>query len=474
MHLLEKKLKGKKWISCLFLCLWVGLVLFCLLLKKAPLHDEAHAWVIAAFSPLWQLFILTRWEGHFFLWYILVRLVAKLGYYPYSLYALNFLCCFLGIFLIWRKAPFSTILKLIVLFSFSLFLMYPTYARPYSLAFLCLTGLAVCYPTRLKHPFWYAILLFLCAHTHLLGTIGAVAFGLFFAFDLIQAYYQRKIPSKYFWGAISICFFTAVCLLAETVGFQRPSYALPGTIWQQIKVCSPFFITEILICLVSLLFLMKSPRALFFGLFTIGGALSIHFFIYSFWFWQEPFLFVYLVFAFWLFRYECPSQRPQILFFLFLATGSFLYYFSPVANWPISHIGFSKEIVEKEYPLLQQAKIFTVDATGLDLGPYLYPQGIHTYNLETGLEDLSFENLKLLYSRGRAIRYGIVAPLLDEDKPNLLIIYPFLFEHVLRQISEQPYRLQFTEYACDYNRQGYCIFIMGKDPREKSKNKTAY
>ena len=466
---LNKLRTNQTWNSLCVLGLWAVSVCFLLFLKQAPLRDEIHAWLIAVNSPLWQLFALARWEGHFFLWYLLVRCVSKVGAFPYALYALNFICCFAGICLIWRKAPFSSIIKAIVIFSFPLFVMYPTYARPYGLAFLLLAGLAVCYPVRLKHPWGFATLLFFCGHTHLLGLIGAVAFGMLFAIDLFRSFVSKQIASNDFWGTVGICFLTGICLVLEGVGFQRPAYSLPGGFLHQFQILAPFLKAEVLIYIVGVCFLIKSTKATFFGLFTLACFLSVHFFVYSLWFWQQPFLFIYLVFAFWIYCQDYPVKKPKIPFFLLFAGAAFLYYFSPSSDWPINYKDPFKDIVRIEGPFLQNAKIFSF-GTGLGetLGLYLDPPNLHTWNLETGLEDFSYENLKLLFSGRVGIRYDKIAPLLEKDKPNIAILHIYQEPIFFEEQAGQPYQLQLEKYVCYNSYLGHCLYFLKKDPGDKN------
>ncbi len=331
---------------------------------------------------------------------------------------------------------------------------YPTYARPYGLATLCLLLLAHYFPTRLQRPLWYVFLLFICAHTQLVGTIGAGAFGLVFAYDLIRAYQRREIAASVFWKTVGFGLFTIICLLAQTVGFQRPFYAPPSAIpWKRMILRTP-----LMAYLGCFLFLLKSKRAVFFLLFSFINLFLVYRLVYRLELWHWLFLFVYVIAALWIFWQEYPKEKASIylviLFFLASMWG-----YSRRYQWPLLWQDPFKNMVQTHWVMLQNAQVFTLENNGLDMLPYLYAKGIKTYNLKTGEEDYSLASLKKLYAEDTRVSYDKIIPLLATDRPNVLLSDKESVSYVNWQMRNSK-KLHFSLYECSKIDSRVCIYFI--------------
>ena len=139
-------------------------------------RDEAQAWTLAANISLPRLFSLLSVEGHPALWFLFLRIFAKLGLtFPYISYLSLLLMLFaLAMFLF--KSPFPDVVKLAVSLS-PVFIYYnPVISRVYSLIIPLVVLLAVYWPQKYDKPILYGILIALLFQTHII--MAGLACGL--------------------------------------------------------------------------------------------------------------------------------------------------------------------------------------------------------------------------------------------------------------------------------------------------------
>lgn len=162
-----------------------------------PWYDEAYAYILAQQMDFNNYLIILKHEGHFIIWYLLLLPFAKLNFcYPYPMFIINWLAYFIAIIVMWKKAPFNNILKIIITFSWCSLYYFPIVARCYSIGILGLFILAAMYNNQLKKPILYSIMIVLTAHTSLLATFPTIYLVIIFIYNL---YKNIKIPSfRYF------------------------------------------------------------------------------------------------------------------------------------------------------------------------------------------------------------------------------------------------------------------------------------
>lgn len=158
-----------------------------------PNYDEAHAWNIARYLSLTDIFTLSKTEGHPFLWFYILMPIAKTNFlYPYSLYILNLVFMLGAFYLLYKYAPFPAYLKYLITLSAPFSQLYIAFARSYSLGLLLLFALLSLYPYRHKKNILYLSLLLLTANTNLACFLGALILGISFFYDNIKVCLQNK------------------------------------------------------------------------------------------------------------------------------------------------------------------------------------------------------------------------------------------------------------------------------------------
>lgn len=177
---------------------WVLFILyflsvFILLGYHEPWEDELHAWCIARDLSLSEIFYQMRYEGHFALWYLLLRPFTYGG----SVVLLNYVSFLLvsasvALLLFSRAFPWS--FKIALMLSCPILYWFPVIARCYALIPLSLCLLAIVYPVRLKRPFAYALALVLLVHTHAYMEGLAGILGVSFAWELLRR--SRRIGGR--------------------------------------------------------------------------------------------------------------------------------------------------------------------------------------------------------------------------------------------------------------------------------------
>ncbi len=178
---------------------WIILSIYIILITYISLHheftqDETQSWLIARdLNPI-DIIKQMKWEGHSFLWHYLLLPFAKLGLPIYVQKILPICFSTATIYILWKHAPFSKLLKFLITFSSGMIYYYSSFARPYCMIPFLLVAIATVYQKRKERPYLYAILVGLLAHTHLvmLPTVGLLVI----TFWLNELLLKRKKISK--------------------------------------------------------------------------------------------------------------------------------------------------------------------------------------------------------------------------------------------------------------------------------------
>jgi len=210
------------------------LAVFTLLLYHEPWEDELHAWCIARDLSLPEIFYDMRYEGHFALWYLLLKPFTAFG----SVLFLNFVSCLLvsaSVALLLSSRAFHWGFKIVLILSCPIVYWFPVVARNYALIPLALCLLAAVYPVRLKHPFAYALALVLLVHTHAYMEGLAGILGVFFAWELLRR--SWKIGGRNLWIAagalllLGLGVAAAFLQVAPAFGVSSAAPATASSIW---------------------------------------------------------------------------------------------------------------------------------------------------------------------------------------------------------------------------------------------------
>lgn len=296
--------------------------------------DEAHSWLIAKQLGFVDMLRYIKNEGHFFLWQMLLYPFAHLKYnlYPYAMQGLNWFFCMCAVIILWWKAPFNNLIKVLITFSFPFLFCYPIIARCYSIGILLLFALSALYENKLKYPKTYALLLIICANTSIMALIGATAFGILFLIDV----FKNKISIKngiltsfiLFLGATSVLLQIIKINYFSTIVENRHFYT-SLIMFENTYINNSLLVNSILTLIFSIpifIYLFKDKSALFFMSFTYSLMLVLAFKFYGINFWHAYFFFIYLIIALWIHNIKKSWTRNFAL--ITLAVISFMLIFN--------------------------------------------------------------------------------------------------------------------------------------------------
>ncbi len=203
--MLDKKLNCNTLIYKLFL--FLGFLLWCYLVYRNAIftmfnNDEILAWEIAHDLNFNEIVQLMHYEGHSFLWYVILKPFTLLAdkipvLFPMTLKYINIAFFGLAMFLLWFKSPINIFLKTLISVTSPFAVTFPSLARPYGLLILLLFIIVIQYKNRLKQPLVYSILLFLLAHTCFNGLVGTLFLGVSFIYELYKENKSNLVSSKF-------------------------------------------------------------------------------------------------------------------------------------------------------------------------------------------------------------------------------------------------------------------------------------
>ena len=143
-----------------------------LALIHSPWRDETEALLVARLPP-GRLFAMLHYEGHPSLWYLLLAAASKVSASPIVLQVAQALIAVGFQAILWRKAPFSWPMKLLISLGYFLVFEYGVIARNYGLGVLLFFGFVALRRTR-----WSWLLLALmcntAVHLEMLAGVGAL------------------------------------------------------------------------------------------------------------------------------------------------------------------------------------------------------------------------------------------------------------------------------------------------------------
>lgn len=183
-------------------------------------RDEAQAWLIAKDCSLTpdSLFTVTSYEGHPFLWFLLLMPFAKLGF-PFAVLkyiSWGIMTVSLFIFLFYVKLP--TLLKAALALTPAYIYFFVVPARSYSLAGLLIICISATYNRHKDFPVLYSILLSMLLQTLVImaGFVTALGIAWFVEtlISMIKRDTDKKIIIKNIIG-LSILLISALFLLWE-------------------------------------------------------------------------------------------------------------------------------------------------------------------------------------------------------------------------------------------------------------------
>ena len=359
--------------------------------------DEAQAWLIAQNLSFPELIDYLKYEGHLFVWYTILMPFAKLGApYPITMQIINWLFALGTVLVLWKKAPFNSVVKVLITFSVPICYQYAVIARCYSVGIFLLFLLLVYYKDKLKHPYLYPILVFLCANTSVMCLFPASALGILFFIDYIRSnryfYKQKEFYFIYFVVIFSIWFIGLQLLGGEEMTKVLNPGRAPTFNWiintysenALLYIFKSFIVVGWIVY--PLLVFRKNINVIFFFICTTAGLYLLFYFVYSGRHWHYYFFYIYLIGSLWLFNLRIAQKdfftKCLNIFFILVSIAS-VYLASNSYNMDISNIydsaaKFAKKIKIKN--LINNKEIYIYERFSFSFVPYLQKYGIKVYD----------------------------------------------------------------------------------------------
>ena len=172
MNFIKEKIKGKEEIIIMFFYIIITFLIAIFFHEKW--RDEAQAWLLARdLNPI-ELFRQMRYEGHPFLWSLILMPFAKLGFPYITQSIISLLIMWAAVWIFLKKSSFNNFIKITILLSLPIIYLYPVISRNYSLIPLSLSIIAMLYKQRNEKKLQYIFSILLLAYTHILmwGLVG--------------------------------------------------------------------------------------------------------------------------------------------------------------------------------------------------------------------------------------------------------------------------------------------------------------
>lgn len=369
MKMITKRFNSFNIIFVISIILYIALS-FIVIKNRIPYFDEINAWNIASYCNFFELFEVSKHEGHFVLWYLLLKPFAQnnIGF-PYLMFFLNWIFAFISVLILWIKSPFNSFIKIFITFSLP-FQMYSVYARCYAIGVMLLFIICSLYKKRVMHNILYPILIILLANTSVIGAIISFYLGLIYINDLINGIKKQDISIKHFIYSVSIFLFGAAIIILQINNYHIPWYAKNMThIRNIITDFSMFYptITSKIILIIHLLLLLtgfkffKETKLLYVVLMCFTGTIIfISFNIYTLAIWHYLFFYIILISTIWIYidNYEIKSVFQKLYYYLFgILCFLLIFYFKYPWHWNGFHIP-TTQYIENNYSEYINSNIF--------------------------------------------------------------------------------------------------------------------
>lgn len=364
MEYLDKKIQ--KYIYIAVFILYIFLV-FIVGYNHEPWADEAQSWLIARDNGFWAIFQETKYEGHPFIWFFIVKIFIKtfsvfmdsVKLYNW-IFILPLISTSIGVYLLLFKSKFPALVKIACPFTYYIFYQCGIIARNHCLCFPMLAIIAVFYHKRLEHPFLYILLLILnaniCAYLYPISIVLLIFFFIDYYKNKnelnIKKYHLSLLTGMLFLGLTAIHMYNpSDCYFWEGINYGWDIFHRTLTLIASIYYPAHYFGISTMISLVmtALLFitLMKLycrnfyQAALFLSL-NIPLYIVYNFIYIQYWHYQYSF--IILLFTCWILTDinnidHIPFKKNILLYVLTLFT--FGYYI--ISNVVISYYDFKND-----------------------------------------------------------------------------------------------------------------------------------
>lgn len=315
-----------------------------------PNYDEAHAWNIAQYLSLPEIFTLSKIEGHPFLWYCLLMPFAKIHFlYPYSLYLINLILIVCAFYLLYKYAPFPTYLKYLITFSAPFLQLYSAFARSYTLGIALLFATLTLYPNRHRHGITYLILLLLLANTNLVCFFGAFALGVIYLYENIRKDINNKVISLSTQQTIIAGLLELILIIIQFYGYDTniPKYTptfspLQTDINNALHPLNIYIYILLLFSSIVIFIKYKRYTALYFLIVTQSLLLTSFLYLYHGSIHHHNFFYIYLICAFWLSNLQTSKENFKQLLPLIILSSALI--FNPANQYKLRDKAYLTEL----------------------------------------------------------------------------------------------------------------------------------
>ena len=347
---------------------------------RIPNNDEAHAWCIAKNFDILHLIKLMHYEGHFLLWYLVIKPFAVHNlFYPYIMQFINWIFILGTILLILLKSPFSTPLKLTITLSIPFLQIYPIYARCYAIGFFFLFLSMCIYKERFNHPYIYLTTLVLCANTNLLMCVISCLMAILFLYDLIK----YKLSTKTILVVVSTALLNIILWGFQFIPLYIPEYAthfIPAQMLTFLRINPEAnLITQINISILQIFILIyliqisKSKKTFivttFACIFYIFLFTKIYLCMHMMHVWLP---YIILIFSFWLLKNE--GYTNKFLEYCLIALSAVFIFYPRSMEWP----GVPYEFITTKKNII----VFIDENFISSTLPYLWKNNVEAKNME--------------------------------------------------------------------------------------------
>ena len=182
-------------------------------------RDENQVYLLCKNLSFFDLIVQLKYEGHPFLWFLLVYPFAQLGVSCKIVNILAWLAMTISVYIILKKAPFGKIPKLALIFTYPMMYQYVIVGRNYSLIILFVTLISALDGKRKEYPIIYAILLALLANSHLImvGLVGMITITFYMYELIINRKNNTKEENKKLLIGLLIIIFAGLLLLVQLI-----------------------------------------------------------------------------------------------------------------------------------------------------------------------------------------------------------------------------------------------------------------
>lgn len=244
-----KSIRTKGFLKWFILGLYALFTLF-MLFHHEIWADEAQVWLLAKNMTLGGLFSHLVNEGHPSFFYLLIMPFAKLGLPIVSIQLICWFASCLAVFLLLRFSPFNGFLKTAIVLSSGFLYFFPVIARSYSILPLLVFAAAILYKKTAENPnkfaVPYAIILAICANTHVIMFAFVFVLGVYFFYD---NFFKNKNASKHTITACVIMLLGLIAVILQLFGTFSSNgsirFETNNIFGETIKTFSLFFLNSV-------------------------------------------------------------------------------------------------------------------------------------------------------------------------------------------------------------------------------------